>query len=81
MRQALSAGPSQGCSRRPRGLAVILVVVVGDIQVDFIGQADDLTRDIDRLGVKVNQVDIPRPAQQVFFIQQGTAQISRQQIA
>ncbi len=58
-------------------LSKILVSVVGNIQVDFIRQAHDLTLNGRRVDVDKDQVDIGAAAQQVIISQQAPAQVSR----
>ena len=58
-------------------LSKILLCVVGNIQVNFIRQAHDLTLNGRRVNVDEDQVDIGAAAQQVIISQQTPAQISR----
>jgi hypothetical protein len=59
------------------GLAVILGRMVGNVDMDFVGQSLNFPVESRRIDVDECQVDVRCSSQQVFVFQQRTAQVNR----
>jgi hypothetical protein len=62
-------------------IAKIPLEIMRNIQMHFVGQADNLARRCNRLGIDIYKIDIPCAAQQIVLFEQRATQIGRQQAA